>query len=99
MILTNDLRFIERDGKRILQQKWASVYYPASNNEWRDVPMEKSEPTEREQVCDEILGHIRSIPFCFFDPGSCCLREALRKNVEKIRDRKERGINEKYTCA
>ena len=37
---TNSLRFVERDGKKILQQLW--VYRGANaRSEWRDVPVEK----------------------------------------------------------
>lgn len=32
----SNLRFIERDGKKILQQIWASQ----TRHEWRDVPLE-----------------------------------------------------------
>lgn len=34
------LKFIERDGKRILQQRWQVPEYPWMM-EWRDVPLEK----------------------------------------------------------
>lgn len=39
------LRFIERDGKRILQQRWAITTYDndarptGQHGEWRDVPL------------------------------------------------------------
>jgi hypothetical protein len=33
---TASLRFVERDGKRILQQAWQTGY----EFEWRDVPLE-----------------------------------------------------------
>jgi hypothetical protein len=39
------LRFVLRDGKRILQQRWRSTRYDSDGNcymgsEWRDVPLE-----------------------------------------------------------
>jgi hypothetical protein len=37
---TMSLRFIERDGKRILQQQWRVPEY-AWMEEWRDVPLVK----------------------------------------------------------
>lgn len=43
------LRFVERDGKRILQQWWALKHYDAESRptgltgEWRDVPLEVEE--------------------------------------------------------
>ena len=39
------LRFVERDGKRILQQAWVKRYWlsgilgPPTEHEWRDVPV------------------------------------------------------------
>jgi hypothetical protein len=47
-----NLRFVERDGKRILQQAWAEHFYTpgdhshpgewrqSEKHEWRDVPLE-----------------------------------------------------------
>lgn len=43
---TANLRFIERDGKRILQQRWALKHCDIQHRvtgltgEWRDVPLE-----------------------------------------------------------
>lgn len=45
-VLTNELRFIVRDGKKVLQQKWEKHYISEPGmlferpTEWRDVPME-----------------------------------------------------------
>lgn len=47
------LRFVERDGKRILQQIWIRGYWlsgeftNSSEHEWRDVPlMDEATPTD-----------------------------------------------------
>lgn len=44
---TSYLRFVERDGRRILQQRWAVTSYLGTTHspigkhgEWRDVPVE-----------------------------------------------------------
>lgn len=34
------LRFVERDGKRILQQKWFVSTLTSHESEWRDIPLE-----------------------------------------------------------
>lgn len=47
---TAGLRFVERDGKRILQQQWAATatdhngYVIAGDTDWRDVPLASAEP-------------------------------------------------------
>jgi len=49
MQLTCALRFVERDGKRILQQAWQGPDYAKQRMhvEWRDVPFEEN-PSEHE---------------------------------------------------
>lgn len=37
---TAALRFVERDGRRILQQEWVGHSGRADFREWRDVPLE-----------------------------------------------------------
>lgn len=39
---TTNLRFVERDGSRVLQQLWSSR--GGLDVEWRDVPLEVEEP-------------------------------------------------------
>jgi hypothetical protein len=36
---TSDLRFVERDGNRILQQRYFWLTKNDSGNEWQDVPL------------------------------------------------------------
>jgi hypothetical protein len=38
---TSSLRFVERDGKKILQQKWGPFFNgpPEDTEDWRDVPL------------------------------------------------------------
>lgn len=43
---TNHLRFIERDGKKILQQYWKERFGREVSDEWRDVPLETDESTK-----------------------------------------------------
>jgi hypothetical protein len=38
------LRFIERDGRRILQQQWEWSQGGEGGNEWKDVPLVSEEP-------------------------------------------------------
>lgn len=64
MTATSELRFVERDGKKILQQKWLlplvfteqDLRETAVHNgkpwpsEWRDVPVEKEEKQDFKQI-------------------------------------------------
>lgn len=57
MYATNDLRFVEKDGKKILQQKFTlpgpHLPDPSLNHpEWRDVPCEdKTQQKEWVKIC------------------------------------------------
>lgn len=53
---TPNLRFVEREGKRILQQRWAITSYLQTTSttlgqrgEWRDVPLRpEDDPNDRQ---------------------------------------------------
>lgn len=38
---TMELRFVERDGRMILQQKWFLDLYGGGRYEWKDIPVAK----------------------------------------------------------
>ena len=52
---TARLRFVEREGKRILQQRWLTKNYDtkdlvmSAEEEWRDVPLESEAPDDSER--------------------------------------------------
>jgi hypothetical protein len=52
---THWLRFVEREGKRILQQRWAVTTYDSDwvptgiHGEWRDVPLRTENDPEDSQ--------------------------------------------------
>jgi hypothetical protein len=80
-----ELRFIERDGKKILQQKNISVSASPGvfkvQNTWMDVPCEPEQPsTERERVCDELIN--------IFNSTGEWETSHIVKIIGKIRDRK-----------
>lgn len=52
---TSLLRFVERDGKRILQQRWAITSYTVNDiplgqvGEWRDIPLRPEDDPDDSQ--------------------------------------------------
>ena len=74
-----ELRFIERDGKKVLQQKIHDTY-GSQFDKWEDVPFIQEEKTERDKICDELISVFQST-------GNWETSHVV-KIIEKIRDRK-----------
>jgi len=73
-----ELRFIERDGKKVLQRHF---YRGERIWDWEDVPCEPEQPsTERERVCDELIN--------IFNSTGEWETSHIVKIIGKIRDRK-----------